>query len=59
MAEEIDYSGIDFVALLSRGNQPNAPDRGNGNPIHIPKLVNAMDVRGCDFKLAIFRNNFV
>ncbi|MHC1705712.1 MAG: DUF5010 domain-containing protein [Tenuifilaceae bacterium] len=55
MVEEIEYSGIDFIALLSRGNQPNAPDRGNGNPIHIPKLVNAMDARGVNsFKLAIF-----
>jgi len=55
MVEEIEYSGIDFVALLSRGNQPNAPDRGNGNPIHIPKLVNAMNARGVSsFKLAIF-----
>ena len=55
MAEEIQYSGLDFVALLSRGNQPNAPDRGNGNPKHISKLVNAMDVRGANsFKLAIF-----
>ncbi len=55
MVEEIEYSGIDFVALLSRGNQPNAPDRGNGNPIHIPKLVNALNVRGVNsFKLAIF-----
>jgi len=55
MVEEIEYSGIDFVALLSRGNQPNAPDRGNGNPIHISKLINAMDARGVNsFKLAIF-----
>jgi len=55
IVEEIEYSGIDFVALLSRGNQPNAPDRGNGNPIHIPKLVNAMNARGVNsFKLAIF-----
>lgn len=55
MVEEIEYSGIDFVALLSRGNQPNAPDRGNGNPIHIPKLVNAMNARDVNsFKLAIF-----
>lgn len=55
MVEEIDYSGIDFVALLSRGNQPNAPDRGNGNPKHISKLVNAMNARGVNsFKLAIF-----
>ncbi len=54
MAEEIDYSGIDFIALLSRGNQPLAPDRGNGNPLHIPKMVNAMNARGASFKLAIF-----
>lgn len=55
MVEEIDYSGLDFVALLSRGNQPDAPDRGNGNPIHLSKLVNAMDARGVNsFKLAIF-----
>lgn len=54
MAEEVDYSGIDFIALLSRGNQPNAPDRGNGNPKHIPKLINAMNQRGATFKLAIF-----
>lgn len=55
LVEEIDYSGIDFVAMLSRGNQPNAPDRGNGNPIHISKMVNAMNTRGTsNFKLAIF-----
>ncbi|MGL2993348.1 DUF5010 domain-containing protein [Flavobacterium sp. TSSA_36] len=55
LAEEIDYSGIDFIAMLSRGNQPNAPDRGNGNPTHIAKMVNAMNTRGVtNFKLAIF-----
>ena len=55
IAEEIDYSGLDYVALLSRGNQPNAPDRGNGNPKHIPKLVNALELRGANsVKLAIF-----
>ncbi|MCF8361609.1 MAG: DUF5010 domain-containing protein [Prolixibacteraceae bacterium] len=55
MAEEIDYSGLDYVALLSRGNQPNAPDRGNGNPKHIPKLLNALKVRGANsVKIAIF-----
>ncbi len=54
MAEEIDYSGVDFIALLSRGNQPLAPDRANGNPKHIPKMVDAMNARGCNFKLAIF-----
>jgi len=55
LAEEIDYSGIDFIALLSRGDQPNAPDRGNGNPTHISKMVTAMTTRGTtNFKLAIF-----
>jgi len=55
IAEEIDYSGLDYVALLSRGNQPNAPDRGNGNPNHIPKLIDALDARGAhSVKLAIF-----
>jgi hypothetical protein len=55
LAEEVDYSGINFIALLSRGDQPNAPDRGNGNPIHISKMVNAMNTRGTtNFKLAIF-----
>ena len=55
IAEEIDYSGLDYVALLSRGNQPNAPDRGNGNPKHIPKLVNALELRGANsVKFAIF-----
>lgn len=54
MAEEIEYSGIDFVALLSRGTTPNAPDRGNGNPNHISKLIDAMNLTGATFKLAIF-----
>jgi len=54
MAEEIEYSGIDFVALLSRGTTPNAPDRGNGNPNHISKLINAMNLTGATFKVAIF-----
>ena len=36
MAEEINYSGLDYVALLSRGNQkPTRKDNGNGNPLHI------------------------
>jgi hypothetical protein len=56
IVEEIEYSGLDYVALLSRGNQPDAPDRGNGNPKHIPTLINAMHKRGAanSFKLAIF-----
>jgi hypothetical protein len=56
IVEEIEYSGMDYIALLSRGNQPNAPDRGNGNPKHIPKLIDAMHKRGVSnsFKIAIF-----
>jgi hypothetical protein len=56
IVEEIEYSGLDYIALLSRGNQPNAPDRGNGNPKHIPTLINAMHKRGAanSFKLALF-----
>ncbi|MBN2639513.1 MAG: DUF5010 domain-containing protein [Bacteroidales bacterium] len=54
MAEEIEYSGIDFVALLARGTTPDAPDRGNGNPNHISKLVDAMNLTGATFKLCIF-----
>lgn len=55
LAEEIEYSGIDFVALLSRGNQPLRDDRGNGNPKHIPGMVTAMNTRGTThFKLSIF-----
>jgi len=55
MVEEVEYSGIDFIAFLSRGNQPNAKDRGNGNPNHIPKFVDAMNSRGIDsYKLSIF-----
>ncbi len=55
IVEEIEYSGMDYIALLTRGNQPNAPDRGNGNPRHIPRLVEAMHKRGAtSFKLALF-----
>ncbi len=56
IVEEIDYSGMDYIALLTRGNQPNAPDRGNGNPKHIPTLIAAMHKRGVanSFKLALF-----
>jgi hypothetical protein len=56
IVEEVEYSGLDYIALLTRGNQPNAPDRGNGNPKHIPTLVDAMHKRGVanSFKLALF-----
>ena len=55
IAEEIDYSGLDYIALLSRGNPPVEKDKGNGNPKHIPTLVNALNARGAhSVKFAIF-----
>ena len=55
MVEELDYSGVDFIALLSRGYSPIRKDRGNGNPFKINDLVKAMDTRSVNsFKLAIF-----
>ncbi len=55
MAEEVDYAGLDYIALLSRGTTPGKPDRGAGDPNHIPLLVDAMNTRGINsFKLAIF-----
>ena len=55
MVEEVDYSGIDFIALLSRGTQPNQiKDLGVGDPKHIPTLVKYMKERNAKFKLCIF-----
>lgn len=55
MVEEVDYSGIDFIALLSRGTQPNQiKDLGMGDPKHIPTLVKYMKERNASFKLCIF-----
>lgn len=55
MVEEVDYSGIDYVALLSRGTQPNqTKDLGTGDPKHIKTLVKYMKERNAKFKLAIF-----
>lgn len=55
MVEEVDYSGIDYVALLSRGMQPNqTKDLGTGDPKHIKTLVKYMKERDSKFKLAIF-----
>lgn len=55
MVEEVDYSGIDYVALLSRGMQPNqTKDLGTGDPKHIKTLVKYMKERNAKFKLAIF-----
>jgi hypothetical protein len=55
MVEEADYSGIDYVALLSRGTQPNqTKDLGTGDPKHIKTLVKYMQERDAKFKLAIF-----
>lgn len=55
MVEEIDYSGLDYVALLSRGTQPNrTKDLGSGDPKHIKTLVKYMRDRESKFKLCIF-----
>lgn len=55
MVEEVDYSGLDYVALLSRGTQPNrTKDLGIGDPKHINTLVNYMKIRNAKFKLCIF-----
>jgi len=55
MVEEVDYSGIDYVALLSRGTQPNqTKDLGTGDPKHIKTMVKYMKERDTKFKLAIF-----
>lgn len=55
MVEEIDYSGLDYVALLSRGTQPNrTKDLGSGDPKHIKTLVKYMRDREAKFKLCIF-----
>lgn len=55
MVEEVDYSGVDFIALLSRGTQPNQiKDLGVGDPKHIKTLVKYMNQRNAKFKLAIF-----
>ena len=55
MVEEVDYSGIDFIALLSRGTQPNQiKDLGTGDPKHIKTLVKYMKERDVKFKLCIF-----
>lgn len=55
IVEEVEYSGLDYVALLSRGYSPGRSDRGAGHPEKIKDLVNAMDRRAINsFKLAIF-----
>jgi hypothetical protein len=55
MVEEVDYSGLDYVAMLSRGTQPNqTKDLGTGDPKHIKTMVKYMKDREAKFKLAIF-----
>lgn len=55
MVEEVDYAGLDYIALLSRGTTPGKVDRGAGDPNHIPVLIEAMNTRAVNsFKLAIF-----
>jgi hypothetical protein len=53
--EEVEYAGLDYIALLSRGTTPGKPDRNAGDPNHIPLLIDAMNTRGVNsYKLAIF-----
>jgi hypothetical protein len=55
MVEEVDYAGLDYVAMLSRGTQPNqTKDLGAGDPKHIKTMVKYMQDREAKFKLAIF-----
>jgi hypothetical protein len=54
MVEEVDYSGMDFIALLTRGTQPGRVDLGMGDPKHIKTLVHYMKERNAKFKLGIF-----
>jgi hypothetical protein len=44
--EEVEYAGLDYIALLSRGTTPGKPDRNAGDPNHIPLLIDAMNTRG-------------
>jgi len=58
IAEEIAYSGVDFVAPTLRGYTPNN-SRDAGDPRRLTSLVAAMDRRGLSnaFKIAIFDDN--
>ncbi|MFC0513002.1 DUF5010 domain-containing protein [Mucilaginibacter angelicae] len=55
IAEELAYSGVDFVAPDCRGYTPNDP-RDAGDPRRLTSLVAAMDRRGLSnsFKIALF-----
>jgi hypothetical protein len=58
LAEEIAYSGLDFITANCRGLQPSFPDKyvDHGDPTYLKNLVEAMERRGVDdkFKIAIF-----
>lgn len=58
IAEEIAYSGVDFVAPTLRGYTPNN-SRDAGDPRRLASLVAAMDRRGLSnaFKIAVFDDN--
>ncbi|HUI91765.1 MAG TPA: DUF5010 domain-containing protein [Chitinivibrionales bacterium] len=59
MAEEISYSGVDYIAPVTRGYSPNHPNTDAGDPRKLPLLCAAMDHRPLDntFKIAIFDDN--
>ncbi|HTH83354.1 MAG TPA: DUF5010 domain-containing protein [Mucilaginibacter sp.] len=54
MVEELEYSGVDYVAPVDRGYAPNSPNVDAGDPRKLVNLVAAMDRRGSNFKIAIF-----
>lgn len=58
LVEEIAYSGLDYIAANCRGLQPSYPKKyvDHGDPMHIKKLIEAMERRGVadKFKVAIF-----
>lgn len=54
IVEELEYSGIDYVAPVDRGYAPNSPNVDAGDPRKLVNLVAAMDRRGSNFKIAIF-----
>ena len=58
LVEEISYSGIDFIMMNCRGQQPSYPEKNvdHGDPTLLINMVEAMKRRGVenDFKIAFF-----
>ena len=58
LVEEIAYSGLDFIMMNCRGQQPSYPAKNvdHGDPTLLNRLVDAMRHRGVDdkFKIALF-----